>query len=77
MFAIFKFSSHDIGCSTVVFNLISELFIFHASSDTLIVSVHSSLIVVHEVIVFQLIDSDTMQFLVLLSLRDATNSLHI
>ena len=71
----FILSSHIIGLSTL--NVMLEFFTFHASSDTFMVNVHSSLTLVHDVIAFQLIDRDTLQFLVLLSLHDATKTSHI
>ena len=71
------FSSHDISCSAVILSLIFAFFTFPASSDTLIVRVHSSDMVVHEVIDFQFNDNSTLQFLLLLSLRYATKISHI
>jgi hypothetical protein len=65
------------SCSDVVFNLISELLLFPAASLTLIVSVHASFTVVHDAISFQFNDKLTLQFVVLLSLREAINSHHM
>ena len=66
-----------LGAFFTMFSFMSVLFIFHASSDTLMVKVHSSDIVVHEAIVFQLMDNSTLQFLVLSSLREAIKSFHM
>jgi uncharacterized membrane protein len=66
-----------LGAFFVTLSLISAFLEFHAASFTLMVRVPSSLIVVHEVIDFQLIDSVTLQFLVLLSLREATKTSQI
>ena len=63
-----------LGAFLVRFSLISAVFEFHASSTTFMVRVHSSEIVVHGVIVFPLSDSEILQFLLLLSVRDAIAS---
>jgi hypothetical protein len=68
------------GCMFVIsivlysslFSFMSTFFEFHTSSLTVIVRVHSSEMVVHEVIDFQFSDNSTLQFLLLLSFRDAT-----
>jgi len=66
-----------LGAFFVIFNLISAFFIFPASSVTLIDNVHSSLIVAHDDMDFQFKDNSTLQFFVLLSLRDATKTSQI
>ena len=63
-----------LGAFFTKFNLISWLFRFQASSDTTIVNAHSSLIVVHDVTAFQLMDKETVQLVVLSSLHDATKT---
>jgi hypothetical protein len=66
-----------LGAFFVTLSLISAFLEFHAASLTLMVRVPSSLIVVHEVIDFPFNDKLTLQFVVLLSLREAINSHHI
>ena len=60
-----------------MFSVMSLDFSFPASSDTLIVRVHSSDIVVHDVMFFQFIDKEILQFLLTLSFREATKTSQI
>lgn len=61
-----------LGAFFVTLSAIYALLLFQASSLTSMARVHSSEIVVHDAIGFQLMDNDTLQDFVLLSLRDAT-----
>ena len=66
-----------LGTFFVMVNFTSAFFEFPASSDTLMVRVHSSDIVVPDETDFQFTDNSTWQSLVLLSLQDATRTSQI
>jgi hypothetical protein len=72
-----SYLSTVISGALFMFNVRLAFLVFPAASVTFIVKVHSSLMVVHEVTGFQLIDNSTLQFLVVSSDREAISVLQI